>query len=534
MSITFSSICKNINHSELVIMTNPEKVLLNFWAMLPPHSRKELSSDYLYAFKASSVKKYKNNLQNMSLLIYEDVPIPQEYYHISGLNLLVTKDADTFEDLKLEIQQIFDFQAKINNYAYQLMSLCHLNANIKQLLDEGYRFLNNPMLLVDTSLALIDSVGVYSSIDDPVLKSTIETGHLPEHFLNGMLSEHIPESHRDNPDILIFREGAAECVKTPIIAGRIIRGNQLLGYLKLFEYNHKVTDLEKNALAILCDFLSIALTDSRAKLSSSNQQIEDFMVDLLNQKITSPEAINARADLYHLNIFQKIYVISIKYNIQKSAIDRLYFFKKQLQNMFNSPCVTFYNQLIVALIPTDSFSTISKQLKTFLQANNLTAGVSLPFDSYTDTYRHYMQSLACIEIQSRFNLHDILVDYDDWKFIHLFMHFQECCELKDLIPESIFILQENDAARGTNLTETLFAYIRSCQNITEAANMLHLHYNTMKYRLNQIVDLTGINFNDVNVMFRIIIGEKVMDILNKNFDSLRVSSNTESLSDLNI
>ena len=43
----------------------------------------------------------------------------------------------------------------------------------------------------------------------------------------------------------------------------------------------------------------------------------------------------------------------------------------------------------------------------------------------------------------------------------------------------------------------------------------------MKYRLNQIVDLTGIDFSDMNVMFRIIIGEKIMNILDKNFDPLR-------------
>ena len=132
-----------------------------------------------------------------------------------------------------------------------------------------------------------------------------------------------------------------------------------------------------------------------------------------------------------------------------------------------------------------------------------------------------MQSLACIEIQSRFNLEDVIIDYDDWKFIHLFIHFQECCDLTDLIPESISILQRRDATHGTNLVETLFTYVRYCQNITEAASHLHLHYNTMKYRLNQIVDLTGIDFNDMNTMFRIIIGEKIMDILNKNFDPLR-------------
>lgn len=326
MSITFASICKNLDHSELVVAATPDKVLLNFWAMLPPHSRKNLSTDYLYAFKASAIKKFKNNLENMSLLIYEDTPISEDYFQISGLNLIITKDSDTFEELKLKIQQIFDAQAKINNYAYQLMSLCHLNAETQALLDAGYRFLNNPMLLVDTSLAVIGSAGVYSGIDDPVLQHAMETGHLPESFLNGMVDEQPPVIHKDFPDLLLFAEGSVEYQKTPIIAGRIIRGNQLLGYLKLFEYNHTINDIEKNALAILCDFLSIAMSDSKSRLPSANQQIEDFLVDILSGKISSPDAITARAELYHLNISQRISVVAIQYNIQKSTIDRLYFF----------------------------------------------------------------------------------------------------------------------------------------------------------------------------------------------------------------
>ena len=521
MSITFSSICKELNHSELIITSTPDKILLNFWDLLPSHSKKYLTSDYLYAFKASTIKKFKNNLENMSLLIYEDIPVPREYFQISGLNLIITRDANTFEELKIKIRKIFDFQAKINNYAYQLMTLCHLNADTQELLDSGYRFLNNPLLLVDTSLAVIGSAGVYSGIDDPVLQHCMETGHLPESFLSGMVDEMPPVIHKDFPDLIFFDEGSPEYQKTPIIAGRIIRGNQLLGYLKLFEYNHTVTDLEKNALIILCDFLSIAMSDSRSRLPSANQQIEDFLTDMLSGKISSPEAIAARTELYHLNTFQKISVVTIQYNIQKSTIDRLHFFKKQLQNMFNSLCVTFFNQLIVMVLHTDSLKRLHKQLENFLATNNLAAGISLPFDSYIDTCRHYTQSLACLEIKSRFNLNDLIIDYDDWKFIHLFIHFQECCNLTDLIPESITILQNRDATHGTNLVETLFTYVRYCQNITEAAAHLHLHYNTMKYRLNQIVDLTGIDFNDMNTMFRIIIGEKIINILDKNFDSLR-------------
>ena len=125
MAVKFQSICKIVGNREQVIMPNPNKILVNFLTVTPP---KKLSSDYLYAIKASRLRAYKH-LENLSLLIYEDIPLPQEYYQIDGLNLIITKDTESFQKLKIEFQEIFDEQVRINNYAYQLMQLCHESAN---------------------------------------------------------------------------------------------------------------------------------------------------------------------------------------------------------------------------------------------------------------------------------------------------------------------------------------------------------------------------------------------------------------------
>lgn len=518
MSVKFSNISKTVDGQELVISPNPDKILLNFWAAAPP---KKLSSDYLYALKASALKKYRSHLENKSLLIYEDVPLPGEYYQIRGLNIIATKDPDTFQKMKLSAQGIFDWQAKLNNYSYRLMTLCHLSANTQSLLDAGYSFLNNPLIVTDTSLALTASAGVYAGIDDPTLRYCMENSHLPDSFLDEMIRETLPKADEEFPELLMFPKGSKPHITCNIIACRIIRSNQLIGYLKLFELNHPMTHIEKNALIILCDFISIALTDSIPRLPTTSQQIEDFITDLLDRRISSPEAIEARMALYHLNSHQQMVLAVVGYDVQKSSIDRLYFFKKQLQSMFGTPCITFYSQLIVMIVPQNSLKENQEGLSCFLEMNNLIAGLSLPFESYTDLFMHYNQALACLDIRAQFSLTSPMIDYDDWKLIHLFLHFQECCSLSDLIPENVRILQKNDQARGTNLTETLFSYIRHNHNISETANELHLHYNTMKYRLNQITELTDIDFNDPDCMFRIIIAEKVMDILDNRFDTLR-------------
>lgn len=511
MAVKFQSICKIVGNREQVIIPNPDKILVNFLTAAPP---KKLSSDYLYAVKASRLRSYKH-LENQNLLIYEDTPLPQEYYRIDGLNLIITADAEAFQKLKMEFQEIFDEQVRINNYAYQLMELCHQSASKQKLLDTAYSMIKNPILLLDTNLVLSACAGVYSGISDPVLNHCLEHNHMPNAFLEEMVSESSPKTDETWPALLCLEHGTHDFVSTSIIAGRVIRGNQLLGYIKVFEYNHPVTDLEKRCLLILCDFMSIALTDTLPYLPVSNVRIEDFLSDLLNRRITSKAAIENRVFLYHLENTQKQYVVSVKYNSQTINTDQLYHLKRRLMTILHIPTITFFDQMIVMVVPSQSWKEHKKELTGFLETHKLLAGISLSFTSYGDLPKYYSQTLACLEIHNRFALTDTLVDYNDWKMTHIFLHLQECCDLEDLIPNSILILKEHDQTRGTNLVETLFTYVHHRQNITETAAELHLHYNTMKYRINQIMELTDIDFDSFDYMFNIIVAEKVFDILTK-------------------
>lgn len=490
-------------------MRNPNQVLVNFLAVNPI---KTLSSEYIYALKASKLKAY-NHLENLSLLVYEDIPLSQEYYQISGLNLILVKDPKSFHALQLKLQDIFDEQARINNYAYQLMELCHQNANKQKLLDAAYSVINNPILLLDTNLALIASVGAYTGIAEPVINYCLQNNHMPESFLKEMVNETSLPADNDWPSLITLERGSHNFVSTSIIAGRVIRGNQLLGYIKVFEYNHPVTDLEKRNLIILCKFMSIAMTDSLPYLPVNNVRIEDFMADLLSRRITAKDAIDSRVFLYHLDNTQPNYAVSIKYNAQATTPDRLYHFKRQLINMFGVPTIIFFDQMIAMIIPRSIWMGRRQEFQQFLSLHKLIAGVSLPFISYKDAAQNYSQTLACLDMRCRFSLKETLIDYDDWKTTHIFLHLQDCCDLHDLIPESISILDNYDKTRGTALVETLFAYVHHRQNITEAAAELHLHYNTMKYRINQIIELTNIDFDDYDYMFSIMIAEKVAQIL---------------------
>lgn len=57
-------------------------------------------------------------------------------------------------------------------------------------------------------------------------------------------------------------------------------------------------------------------------------------------------------------------------------------------------------------------------------------------------------------------------------------------------------LQRYDWSRGTEYVATLEAYVRSVCNKIKTMEKMHIHRNTLDYRLQKIIDITGIDFND--------------------------------------
>jgi len=67
-------------------------------------------------------------------------------------------------------------------------------------------------------------------------------------------------------------------------------------------------------------------------------------------------------------------------------------------------------------------------------------------------------------------------------------------------------LQEHDRARRSDLVKTLRTYFAAGTNVSEAADRLFLHRNSMLYRLERIQHLTGLDLKDDGVALALQLG----------------------------
>ena len=73
-------------------------------------------------------------------------------------------------------------------------------------------------------------------------------------------------------------------------------------------------------------------------------------------------------------------------------------------------------------------------------------------------------------------------------------------------------LNREDRETGSQYIATLDAYLSSDGNLKKLADAMHMHRNTLQYRLNRISQLTGIHFDDGNENQRLYLSIKLLRV----------------------
>ncbi|MGM7649175.1 PucR family transcriptional regulator [Nocardia sp. JW2] len=81
---------------------------------------------------------------------------------------------------------------------------------------------------------------------------------------------------------------------------------------------------------------------------------------------------------------------------------------------------------------------------------------------------------------------------------------------RQLVDPRVGAALADDRARGGTLADTVRAFAAADMNLREAADALHIHLNTAKYRLGRIQELTGRNVRSVNDLVELLVAIELL------------------------
>lgn len=291
--------------------------------------------------------------------------------------------------------------------------------------------------------------------------------------------------------------------------------NHVVGHLAVLEYQRPFTEKDLEITEFLCTILA---SEIRAHYQQDMGTLVTgrFLLDLLEQHPISTEHLQHRLHKLAIAMPDRLQVIALQfthYSDHFAAISYLRELKGDLRPI--TDIVHYENRLIFIIEATTSDSP-SNPLFTLMKELNqspLLCGVSQPYHKITDTHAYYAQSIKAITLGRQFNPDASIHFYENLAIMDLIQDIHKTVPLNHYIHSSIRTLKQYDLEHNTPYLDSLFTYIVHMCHIVSSADALHIHRNTMTYRLNKIQELIPVDWNNKDHLMNLYFSCKLLDYM---------------------
>lgn len=436
----------------------------------------------------------------------EDAPLKKEYLYIghnkdfietdrrgvicanSGDIILLNTD-DIYEVFN-EMQEMLEFY---NEWEMQIMRLIEENASVTEILDTTMHMLGYGLVLTDATHFMLGEV----QMNEKQRAYRLPGGRLSDEMItqiNQVLKEHM----HDKLPFSGYQGNELDLVRN------FFDGEVIIGWLVVLDIE-KESDPE--ALTQLtesfCRLLEFWFRINRESLRLSNQA--GIFSDILEGKETDPDKIAfringigwegkplmqlAKIDFSEENLFNRSYLIrTIPATFAGSYVFR---FRDDLLMIIN---LSFSEDEKREFQLTDELSELAVRYRASI-------GLSYPFSDAQNLFNYYEQTNIALQFGG--SEPGKVYTCEDHAVAYMKSVLRKNLRT-DISHQALDILSEHDEKKGTDYYNTLSAYLLMDCDQTRTAERLHIHRNSLIYRINRIQELLNIDLKDDELRFYIL------------------------------
>jgi len=148
----------------------------------------------------------------------------------------------------------------------------------------------------------------------------------------------------------------------------------------------------------------------------------------------------------------------------------------------------------------------------------ITIGIGGPCRDPADIARSYGQARRTIDAVVRLGRRGQVVAFDDLGIHRLLLQVPDLAELRSFATEILGRLGGQERQRGTDLLTTLACYFRENNSPQRTARSLHVHPNTVAYRIRRIQEITGLQLGNYRDRLMAQVALEIIDALGPGLD----------------
>lgn len=241
--------------------------------------------------------------------------------------------------------------------------------------------------------------------------------------------------------------------------------------------------------------LGLELAKQQAIQAAEARVRGDVLRTILSGTIADPASLQEQATEMGYDLQRPHVALVIASSDTRVVIDEVHENLRRLlvRNQLAAPTLIRDNT-IVCLCPSDEHLTQPQSLLQTLATNvPVGAGLSTIAQTATQWSRAYDEADQALLLGRQLFGPRSFTSFSDLGVYRLLLELRDSAELQSFYHETLGTLIEHDRSNSGELLQTLEGYFAALGNLHQAADLLHIHRNTLIYRLRRIGEISGLS-----------------------------------------
>ncbi len=289
---------------------------------------------------------------------------------------------------------------------------------------------------------------------------------------------------------------------------------------------------DSSLLRLVTNLIGLEVDRARAPERATEAAVSDFLSDLLERRVTDRENIVARAEELGCDLRGGGSVVITRARPQQPeegdwrahvltvaergarAVER-----GSLAALIETgePRPNGYERELVIVVPGEqggrAAEAVLRELEAGLDNYSFTVALSRPAGDPVDLHRAGAESLLAANVAEARGLSRLSFEETGAYRLLLPAMSEDPGELRRFHDETVEPLVAYDEQYDTELVRTLESFLDADGNVAKTAEKLFTHRHTVRYRLDRVRELTGLDVSSTDGRERLSLGLKAMRVL---------------------
>ncbi len=387
------------------------------------------------------------------------------------------------------------------------------DGSLQRLLNEAADILKNPLVVLDANCKILASSKSYE-VEDEIWRQNLARGYCTYEQiieLQRLADEETPEKNKKCQVV------SSSFYRNRMCINRLQTPEETLGMLIVFEVSTPFSKMDRKLLIRIAQLAAIVIHRNYERLRTLNEYSEDnIVIECLSGELKSYASYLERIRNTPFNEPSSYRIILIDVENFENFDPRKEILRSYFNKLFRRAWMLWYRGNVVAIVDVgdaDDILAVLARGDAFFREKRLRLGISDVFKNIYYIEQYYRQGISALKLAERFGAKEYLLFYNDYKFYDMLQVIVDQPGAEAYLDCRLTDILEYDKKNNTEYYRTIEKYIFSGQNPARAAEELHVHKNTVSYRISKAKTLFSLSFDHVEEVFRLMYSYKIKQMM---------------------